>query len=333
MKPSGDYAQLFKPLRIKKSFDCLLAQGGQEGLQVLKNKSNISIIISDLMMPHMDGIEFLGSASKISPDTVRIMLTGHATLDRAIEAVNEGHIFMFLTKPIDNASLSKALDRAIGQYELVKSQQELRVLRRLKAAFTSVVSGLATVVETRDRYTAGHQARVANLAVLIAEHMELSKNQLEAVKLAALVHDIGKIYVPAEFLCKTGELSSDEMNIIRAHTTVGHKILAPMDFEWPISEIVLQHHESLDGKGYPRGLIEKDILIEARIIRVADTVDAVLSDRPYRRGAEESLTLNILKEGTGSDFDERVVNALLAIASRSVQNGGLKELLGVNVTN
>jgi len=144
------------------------------------------------------------------------------------------------------------------------------------------ISAISLVTEARDAYTAGHQRRVTKLAVAIAKEMGFPKDRVEGIKIAALIHDVGKINLPAEILSKPGKLSEIEFGLIKNHPQKGYEILKTIDFPWPVAEIVLQHHEKMNGSGYPRGLKRDEILLEAKIICVADVVEAMSSHRPYR---------------------------------------------------
>lgn len=169
------------------------------------------------------------------------------------------------------------------------------------------------MVEQRDPYTAGHQRRVADLAEAIATDMGLSPGQIIGIRMASVVHDIGKIHVPAEILSKPTTLSEPEFEIIKTHPTVGWEVLKNIDFPWPIAEIVYQHHERLDGSGYPRGLKGDDILLEARIVMVADVVDAMSEFRPYRPALGILSALQEIMKQRGILFDEQVVNSCLKL--------------------
>ena len=170
--------------------------------------------------------------------------------------------------------------------------------------------------ETRDPYTAGHQERVALLAVAIAGEMGLPEDRIQGVGVAAVLHDLGKIDIPAEILSKPTLLKEKEYSLIQDHSFAGYEILKNVDFPWPVAQAVLQHHERLDGSGYPYGISGDEILLEARILAVSDVVEAMSSHRPYRPslGLEEGLKEIALYRGTG--FDERVVDACLALFAR-----------------
>jgi PAS domain S-box-containing protein/putative nucleotidyltransferase with HDIG domain len=182
-----------------------------------------------------------------------------------------------------------------------------------KRAMEGTVEAMASTIETRDPYTAGHQRRVTKLAYAIAKEMNLSEKQMEAVRMASSLHDIGKIYVPSEILSKPGKITEVEYNIIKTHSQVGYDILKSIDFPWPIAEIVLQHHERLDGSGYPNGLKGKDIHLEAKILAVADVIEAMATHRPYRAALSIEEALNEIKSNQGKLYDSKVVKACLTI--------------------
>jgi PAS domain S-box-containing protein/putative nucleotidyltransferase with HDIG domain len=194
--------------------------------------------------------------------------------------------------------------------ELVSSQKELeKTLEKLGKALSGTIQAMALTVETRDPYTSGHQHRVTKLAIAIATELGLSKDRIEGIRLAGLIHDVGKISVPGEILSKPGSMSGNELSIIKDHAQVGHDLLKPVDFPWPIARIVQQHHERMDGSGYPNGVSGEDILIEARILAVADVVEAMASHRPYRPALGIDVALKEVSKYRGVLYDPKVVDA------------------------
>lgn len=298
---------------LGESYTLETANSGAEALERISTDGPYAVVISDQKMPEMDGIEFLSRVREIAPDTVRIMLTGHADLDTAIEAVNSGYIFRFLTKPCPSETLATVVDAGINQYKLILAERELHTLMKLKKAMDGIILGFSTLLEARDPYTAGHQRRVANLAMAIGDSMGLDEDRIAAIRLSALVHDIGKIYVPADFLNKPGKLTDIEYSILWTHPQVGHDILQSVDFVWPISDIVWQHHEKMDGSGYPRGLSGENILLEARILSVSDVIEAMASHRPYRASLGIELALEEIEAKRGTHFDPIVVDTCLKL--------------------
>jgi putative nucleotidyltransferase with HDIG domain len=175
----------------------------------------------------------------------------------------------------------------------------------------------SSAMELRDPYTAGHQRRVTELALAIAQEMGLSGEQLKGLQVASLLHDIGKgLVVPAEILSKPGQLTVWEMALIKIHPQAGYEVLKKVDFPWPVAEIVHQHHERLDGSGYPQGLKDKDILLEAKIIAVADVVEAMSSHRPYRPSLGTEKALEEIEAQKGVLYDPQVVEACLRVFAR-----------------
>jgi PAS domain S-box-containing protein/putative nucleotidyltransferase with HDIG domain len=198
--------------------------------------------------------------------------------------------------------------------EQVEAQEEVRrQAEQLRRTVEGAVLAMSHVVETRDPYTAGHERRVAELATAIAEDMGMDGEELTALRLGGLIHDIGKIAVPAEILAKPGRLSEVEFNLIKQHPASGFDILEVIDFGRPVAEIVLQHHERLDGSGYPRGLSGEDILPEARILAVADVVEAMSSHRPYRAALGMEAALAEIREHAGVKYDADVVAACVRL--------------------
>jgi response regulator RpfG family c-di-GMP phosphodiesterase len=203
--------------------------------------------------------------------------------------------------------------------ERIEAGEEIELhVDKLQKALSGTIKVVASTVEVRDPYTAGHQRRVATLARAIAEEMSLSDNQIEGIFMAGVVHDLGKIYVPAEILSKPSRLNDIEFNLIRTHSQVGYDLLKTIDFPWPIAQIVHQHHERLNGSGYPQGLSSEQILIEAKIICVADVVEAMASHRPYRPARGVDLALEHIQVESGNLYDSLVVDTCLRLFSEKV---------------
>jgi putative nucleotidyltransferase with HDIG domain len=196
-------------------------------------------------------------------------------------------------------------ERKIAMEALRKSRDELH------ASLEETVTSLASTAEKRDPYTAGHQQRVDILACAIARELRLPEKRIEGLHIAALLHDIGKITLPSEYLAKPTRLSAEELAIIKCHTRVGYDILRNIHFPWPVADIVLQHHEHLDGTGYPQGLTDEEICLEAKILVVADVVEAMSSHRPYRPSLGISKALDEIRSGRGILYHGPSVDACL----------------------
>jgi HD-GYP domain-containing protein (c-di-GMP phosphodiesterase class II) len=192
-------------------------------------------------------------------------------------------------------------------------EQNRRQLAQLQGNLEDTVRAIATIVEMRDPYTAGHQAKVADLAAAIAGQMGMPGEQAHGLHLAGVLHDLGKIQIPAEILSKPGRLNDIEYSLIKAHPQAGYDILKGIDFPWPIAQMVLQHHERLDGSGYPQELKGEAILLEARILCVADVVEAISAHRPYRAGLGVDAALEEISKNRGKLYDPQVVDACLAL--------------------
>lgn len=190
------------------------------------------------------------------------------------------------------------------------SEKELKkTLKKLRGALGGTIQVIESMVEERDPYTAGHQRRVTDLARSIAKEMDLSVNLRDAIRMAGSIHDIGKISIPSEILSKPTQLTETEFELIKKHPKVGYEILKNIDFPWPVAEIVLQHHERLDGSGYPNGLKNGQILMEARVLGVADVVEAMSSHRPYRASLGKDKALEEIKKNKGILYEPEAVDA------------------------
>ena len=198
--------------------------------------------------------------------------------------------------------------------ESSKNKKRLKEsLEKVQKFLDGTVKALSSVVEKRDPYTAGHQKRVAELAVALGKELGLNEERLEVLRMASLLHDIGKIYIRAGVLNKLSELDKLEMNLIKTHPKEGYEILKSVDFPGPVAEIVLQHHERLDGSGYPEGLNEEDIRLEAKILAVADVFEAFTSDRPYRPAHSFDDTIKNISENSGTLYDKKIVEKCIKL--------------------
>ena len=201
--------------------------------------------------------------------------------------------------------------------DITKRKQAEEKLResyqRLKKTIDATLDTMSKIIEAKDPYTSGHQHRVCQLAVPLARELGLSPDKIEGIRIASLIHDIGKIGVPAEILSKTTTLSNIEFSLIKEHSQIGYDILKSIDFSYPIAEIVLQHHERLNGSGYPNNLKGGEILLEAKIMAVADVVEAMSSHRPYRPALGINKALEEISENRGILYDPKVVDVCLKL--------------------
>jgi putative two-component system response regulator len=313
---------LFVRILETRKTTCIQAADAAEAREFLK-KQPFDLVLCDIGMPGESGLALMRYLAANYPETAVIMVTGiddPAVADAALEIGAYGYI----VKPVNPNCMIINVSNALRRRELETRQRnhckdlEKLVFRRtedlrqtmdnLQKAMSGIIEAMGITVEKRDPYTAGHQERVTAIATAIAKKMGLSENKTEGIRLAGLIHDIGKIAVPAEILNKPGQISDHEFGIIRSHAQVGYDIIKKIDFPWPIAQIVYQHHERLDGSGYPRGLSGNDILLEAKIIAVADVVEAMASHRPYRPALGFETALKEIRKNSGRFFAPSIVD-------------------------
>ncbi len=289
-------------------FDCLEAADGEEALEIME-KSFIDIVITDINMPGLNGID-LTRKIKEKYDSDVIIMTGF-TKDFSYQNVIVHGASDFIQKPIVLKELNLRVQRVLRERRILA--EHLDSLKKLKKAIGGIIYAMAMTIEIRDPYTAGHQRRAANLARAIGRELSLSPVQLEGLSMGSVIHDLGKISIPSEILAKPGALTELEFEFMKTHPKAGYDILKTIEFPWPLAEIALQHHERLDGSGYPYGLKSDAIIYEAKILAVADVVDAMLAHRPFRPGISLEETLEFIQEQRGIGFDPQAVDACVYV--------------------
>jgi len=317
----------------KKGYETEAAGTGQEAIEKAQERF-FNMALLDIKLPDMGGVELLAPLNSIHPDMVMVIITAHASLETARRAMLEG-AWAYITKPLNMDEVLLTVGGALEKQRLImenrrlyeEAQQRLaeqkrteeqlkESLEKLRKVLGETVNTLAVTAEMRDQYTAGHQQRVTQLACAIAKEMNLSEEVIEEIRVAGTLHDIGKMYVPSEILAKPGKLTETEFNMIKIHSKAGYDILKTIEFPWPIAQIVLQHHERIDGSGYPQGLLGDDILREARILGVADVVEAMASHRPYRPALGIDKALEEISQNRGDLYDTEVVDVCLGLFSK-----------------
>lgn len=297
---------------------CADAASGDEAMQKLQN-GDFDLVLLDIRMPHKSGLETLAEIRSGYPDIAVIIVTVLADIEIAIECM-KGGAYDFIIKPIDFDILVLSVDRALEKRRLLlenrkyQSYLEQRVKEqadKIRESFLNSVKSLVYALEAKDSYTSGHSQRVTEMAVEIATAMSLDEAQLEKIRLAGILHDVGKIGVPESILNKPGRLDKHEYDIVKTHSELGEKILRSVITDEEVLRAIRHHHERYDGCGYPDGLSGDSIPWTAKILAVVDAYDAMTSDRPYRRAMPYSQVLAELEKGCGTQFDPQVLSVFL----------------------
>jgi HD-GYP domain-containing protein (c-di-GMP phosphodiesterase class II) len=264
----------------------------------------------------------LPSGEKIAPEDWALAHTvreGVTVVDEMLEIDafdGKKKVILNYTAPVldDRGAIQGAIVVNLDITRLKETEEQLQhTLDSLRKAFSTTIQIMVSAIETRDPYTAGHQVRSADLARTIATEMGLSRDQIESIRMACTIHDIGKLSIPAEILSKPTKLSEFEFALIKEHSRQGYEILKDVESPWPLAEIVYQHHERMDGSGYPRNLKGDEILMEARIIAVADVVESMASHRPYRPALGLNAALEEIEKNKGIFYDNAVADACLRL--------------------
>ena len=322
----------------------LTATDPAEALEIMRD-TPAQVVVTDQRMPTMSGVEFLSAVREQHADVVRMMLTGYTEMNIAVDAINQGEIYRLITKPWNDDELRATLRQAFDHYDLKSEIRRLNSISReqnfklhdmirnlevkvrertkqlalknqeLSTAYIQTIRALAEAIDAKDHYTRGHSERVAVYASRIARQMNLRKELIERIYFAGLLHDVGKIGIPDAIITKPAKLTDEEYLEIKKHPEIGAKILEPVEFLRHIVPCVRHHHEWFDGSssGYPMRLAGDQIPQPSRIILVADTVEAMTSDRPYRKALPLETVERELDKFSGSQFDPACVDACLKL--------------------
>jgi response regulator RpfG family c-di-GMP phosphodiesterase len=308
---------------LEQSYDCAEASSAEEALSLLR-VSSYDLVISDITMAGMSGLEMIPHIKTISPDSVIVMVSGMQTIESAINALRLG-AFDYLMKPFDLRQVEAVIERAHEHHELIVAKQKYEdhleelvdqrtaelddALGSLENAYRSTLQALTAALETRDAETHGHSERVVTFSLRLGCEYGLDANEMKALEFGSLLHDIGKIGVPDAILRKPGKLTDEEWERMREHPLHGQQILRGIKLLEGAGKVDAQHHEKWDGSGYPLGLKGEEIDICARIFAVADAVDALTSDRVYRRAQTSEAAALELDDWADRQFDPKVVEA------------------------
>lgn len=328
--------QILENLLKEENYQVFLAKDAEGALTTLAQTA-IDLILLDIVMPQVDGFEICRML-KEKEDTGNIpviFITGRRDTDSIARGFELG-ASDYIPKPFSAVELlarikthlklkdyqenleklvrerTRELEREIRQR--VRFEKDLESTNsKLRRLMQDNLHLLASVVELRDPFTAGHQENVTRLAARIAQDLKLDQDMIDGITVAAMIHDIGKIKVPLEILTKGGKLLDLEMEIVKIHPRVGYELLKDIEFPWPVAETVLQHHERLDGSGYPTGLKAAEIIYPAQVLAVADVVEAITYHRPYRAGLGLETALEEIKQNQNTLYDPQIVQSCLEL--------------------
>ena len=304
-------------------YDCTTAGSAEQALGLLAS-NDYELVVSDITMPGMSGLDMIPHVRSNSPNTVVVMISGMQTVESAIDALRLG-AFDYVMKPFDLRQVEAVVKRALEHQDLIVAKQRYedhleelveqrtaeldQALNSLEEAYRSTLKALTTALETRDLETHGHSERVVSYSMRLGREYGLDGQILKSLEFGSLLHDIGKIGVPDLILRKPAKLTPEEWVLMREHPSHGQQILRGIGFLEGAARVVAQHHEKWDGSGYPLGLHGEEIDICARIFSVADAFDAITSDRVYRKGKPYEAAALELDEWAGKQFDPEVVAA------------------------
>ena len=308
---------------LSSRYECRAVGSAEEALALL-DAEEFQLVISDIAMERMSGLDLIPHVRRLAPETLIIMVSGSQTVESAVAAMRAG-AFDYLMKPFDLEHVEVAVRRALEHQQLLASKRSYedylermirhrttqldRALRSLEDAYRTTLEALINALETRDQETHGHSERVVAFSLRLGQELGLDEKQLCALEFGALLHDIGKIGVPDAILRKPSALNDSEWTEMRKHPLYGQQILSGIEFLKGAALVVAQHHEKWDGTGYPLGLRGEEIDLNARIFAVADAFDAITSDRVYRKAKSYEAAAAELGEWAGRQFDPRVVEA------------------------
>lgn len=310
---------------LKDHYVVSTANGAHEGLQKM-DENPADLVVMDIKMPKMDGITALQVIKKNHPDTEVILLTAYASLETARDAIRFG-AFDYLIKPFDKDDVLLVVEKGLKKRRAntgLKLERDILLDRasyledqvntargNIMTCYEGTVSALILTIDAKDHYTYNHSKRVAKLSFHLAKAMDVPDKMIKEIENAASIHDIGKIGIEENILKKNGKLTLDEYTEIKKHPAIGVRIVQSVPFLEDAIPVIHHHHERYDGQGYPQGLRGEEIPLSARIVMVADAVDAMMSARPYRDALTMAKVMSELRDNSGTQFDPEVVGLIL----------------------
>lgn len=300
---------------LRKNYNILSAKNGLEAYALVEDLgSHISMIISDQRMPEMTGVDFLQKVSEIYPNIIKILLTGYTDVDVIIDSINKCNLFQYILKPFNPVSLQNVVQQGLKKYEIVNQNSELS--KDLNELFYKTIKAISSALDAKDQYTHGHSYRVTLYSMILSHSLGLTKDFIENIETAGLLHDIGKIGIPQSILCKPGKLTDEEYANMKLHPAHGKKMIMEVRQLSLISDWINAHHERWDGRGYPSGIAGEDIPLAARIIALADTYDAMTSTRSYRKALTHEEAISEIQRCSGSQFDPNLAQKFIEIQDK-----------------
>jgi putative nucleotidyltransferase with HDIG domain len=314
----------------QENYVCHLAANVDQAFEVL-GVHRIDLVISDIMMPGRSGVDLLRDLKKVDPEIAVLMITGLSDMNTAMECIHLGAAD-YITKPfgvtriiltVRNLIEKRCLEIEKKNYQvslefkvMEQTEQLRRTMGELRESYHSTLTALVKALDAREKEVGSHSERVMNYAILMAEKVGITGNELEQLAKGALLHDIGKIGITDNILLKPGPLNDNEWLEMRRHPQVGFAILSGIDFLSSPAEIILSHHERFDGTGYPKQLKGEQIPIGSRIFALVDTLDAMTSDRPYRRALTFDAVSSEVRKFSGRQFDPALADLFLSISRK-----------------
>jgi response regulator RpfG family c-di-GMP phosphodiesterase len=335
LEDEGTVQTLVKAMLKIRGFECDAASTVAEARGLMR-RQRYDIVLADVHLPDGSGLELVEKAD--ADDPLLIVMTGSSDIQTAVQAIRNGAID-FITKPFSVGHFLQRIDKALSEWKSrerlqgyagalerlveMKTEELSRTSRQIDEVCDMTVAALGAALNLKDHETADHCARVSQNCVTLGSILSLSEFELKNLKWGAYLHDVGKIGVPEQLLLKKGELLPEERRIMEKHPAMGYAMIRNIEFLAFATDVVLSHHESYDGTGYPRGLRGERIPLNARIFSVVDTLDAMTSDRPYREALPFSAAAVELKKKAGSMFDPEIVDAFTTVTEATwlVQGG------------
>lgn len=304
---------------FRQDYHCIRATSGAEAIEIL-DKNNIDLLLCDQRMPGVTGDQVLAHANKVQPNNIRILLTGYADFESLVKSVNSGQMYRYIAKPWDPDELKITLSQALETLQLRRDL--ITAKQQIESSYHNAINMLCVASEGKDEDTASHIQRVRFYTKALAMLSGITESEAEHMGKMSILHDIGKLFVPDEILKKQGPLTDQEWVIMKKHPEFGVKILGDDEFYIDAKEISLGHHENFDGSGYPKQLLGYQIPLPARIVKLADVFDALITKRPYKEPWSVEKAMDFIKSKSNVMFDPTLVKHMATL----YENGTLHDI-------